>query len=104
LADPRYNPAMPPSTRVVTASAIVTNVSGWASFAVPLRRVRKAVAQYAPVAARGGDSGDVRVSVQSISGSTVVVRCAQMSGLAQWCASGYTLSGGTMTIWAEGDR
>jgi len=95
---------MPPSTRVVTSQAITTNLSGWASFAIPLRRVRKAIAGYSPIAARGGDSCDVRVSVQSMSGSTVVVRCAQMSGLAQWCASGYVLSGGTMTIWAEGDR
>jgi hypothetical protein len=104
MADPRYNPGMPPSTRVVTSQAITTNVSGWANFAIPLRRVRKAMANYTPIAAQGGTSGDVRVSVQTISGATVVVRCAQMSGLAQWCASGFVLSGGTMTIWAEGDR
>jgi hypothetical protein len=100
----RYNPNRPPAVVVHATQAITTNISGQASFGIPIRRVRKAIVGYMPITGRGGDSGDVRVCVKSLSGATVVVSAWQNSGSTLPVTSGYLLSGGVMTLWCQGDQ
>ena len=103
MADPRFNANHPPAFRVVTQTAITTNASGMVNVSVPMRRVRKAIVGYQGLAANG-QSGNVNVQIASISGATVRVQASQsISGFVP-IASGYILSGGTLTTWAEGDK
>jgi hypothetical protein len=102
MAYPRYNEYNQPTWRSTIVTAITTNTSGQANVTMNIRRVRSAMANYAPYAA--ATSGWVRVKVTGFSGPTVTVQAMGESGSPIFCASGYVLSGGNLTVWADGDQ
>lgn len=91
-------------------TAIANSASGIVSVSTKLRSVRKARADYN---GKGG-SGHATVHVFAKSGNVVDVQFVthsgdQLANSGKWtdegvpCRSGYGFSGGTLTVWADGD-
>lgn len=110
MANENWNPNNRGLQNVSTElTAISNSQSGIVSVATKLRNVRKAHADFDDT---GGASGRADVNVIAKSGNTVDVQFVTQSGAANQSGfasrgvpanSGYGYSGGTLTVWADGD-
>ena len=93
----------------IEVTAIANSQSGIVAVATKLRNVRKAHAEFDDT---GGASGRADVNAIAKSGNIVEVQFTSQSGSANQSGfasrgvppnSGYGYSGGTLTVWADGD-
>jgi hypothetical protein len=109
LATENWNPNNRGLLGVQTeVTAIANSQSGIVNVTTPLNNVRKAEAEYDGKGGSGAAGVQVKYKSGPIVGVEFLVHSGELSSgtFSKWgvpAASGYGFSGGTLTVWSDGD-